>query len=114
MSDGEMLQCIQSLQALRSRRKKFISLMILLTTTYPLHTARQAISSDWTISVTAIPKIISIGKDTPVSSSAHKSLFFAKLMIQAHQGGSTSTKWRNQKAGKTRKIKRSWGFGISL
>ena len=80
MSDGEMPQYIQLLQPLHSRRKKFISLTISLTTMYPLPTARQAISSDWIISVTAIPMTTSIGKDTLVSSSPHKSLFFAKFM----------------------------------
>lgn len=80
MSDGEMPRCIQLLQPLRSRRKKFISLMISLTTMYPLRTARPAISSNWIISVTAIPKIISIGKGTLVSLSLHNSLFSAKLM----------------------------------
>ena len=79
MSAGEMPQCIQLLQPLRSRRKKFISLMISLTTMYPLHTARQGISSDWIISVTAIPRIISIGKDTPVSSFCTKAYSLLNL-----------------------------------
>lgn len=64
---GEMPRCTRSPLLSFSRRKRSTSSTTSLTTTCPLHIARLANNSNSTISVLAIPRTTSTGRDTHVS-----------------------------------------------